>query len=57
MGKTYMTIKDDDGQPVRDAEQALQTVKDFVVDIFPKRDPNKVRVEKVNDNGIWAATF
>ena len=52
-----MTIKDADGQPVRDAEQALQAVKDFVADVFPKRNPDKIRVFKVDDNGRWSATF
>lgn len=50
-----MTIKDRDGQPVRDMERALQTVRDYVADNYPKRDPDNIRVVKVNNNGDWAA--
>ena len=57
MRKTFMTIKDVDGQPVRDAEQALQAVKEFVADIFPDRNTDDIRVSKVNNNGRWSATF
>lgn len=55
MRKIYMTIKDRDGQPVRDMERALQTVRDYVADNYPKRDPDNIRVVKVNNNGDWAA--
>ena len=57
MRKTFMTIKDADGQPVRDVEQALQAVKEFVADIFPDRNTDDIRVSKVNNNGRWSATF
>lgn len=57
MRKTFMTIKDADGQPVRDAEQALQAVKEFVADVFPDRNTDDIRVSKVNNNGRWSATF